>query len=63
MAPLNKESKTVKVNYILIWAGKSARYYINSRPDVDKADLMKILEELQGLDPNQNPMKKQPSQV
>ena len=44
---MSKESKNVKVNYILIWAGKTARDYINSRPDVDKADPMKILEELQ----------------
>ena len=45
--PFSKESKSVKVNYILIWAGKTARHYINSRPDVDKADPMKILGELQ----------------
>ena len=32
--PLSKESKTVKV--------KAIGDYINSRPDVDKADLMKI---------------------
>ena len=44
---MSKESKTVKANYILIWAGKTARDYINSRPDVDKADPIKILEELQ----------------
>ena len=31
----------------MIWAGKTTRDYINSRPDVDKADQMKILEELQ----------------
>ena len=46
-ALLSKESKTVKANYILIWAGKTSRDYINSRTAVDKADPMKILEELQ----------------
>ena len=37
-APLRKESKTVKANYILIWSGKTVRDYINSRADIDKAD-------------------------
>ena len=36
-APLREESKTVKVNCVLNWAGKTARGYVNSRPDVDKS--------------------------
>ena len=40
-APLSKKSKTVKPNYMLIWIGKTATDYVNSRPDVDKADPMK----------------------
>ena len=46
---MSKESKTVKANYILIWAAKNARDYFNSRLDVDKADPIKILKKLKDL--------------